>query len=173
MVELPVDPKFSTAIINSNKEEYRCTEEILTIAAVLSVGNIFHTNVDPVRVSKTKKKMGAVEGDHVTLVNIYNTYTNKNKNARKRFCSEVFISESKIIKAVKIKSQLKEYLNVIGVEIKKSDDYDDAPAILKSLITGYFQNIALRQINGTYKNITSNEEFEIHPSSVLANIKPK
>lgn len=30
----------------------------------------------------------------------------------------------------------------LGVAIKKSDDYDDPEAILKSLITGYFTNVA-------------------------------
>ena len=77
LVELPIDPKFGAAILNSNKEEYKWTEEILTIASVLSVNSIFQTNIDPVRISKTKKKLGAVEGDHITLVNIFNTsYSN-------------------------------------------------------------------------------------------------
>ena len=85
LVELPIDPKFGTAILNSNKEEYKCTEEILTIASVLSVNSIFQTNIDPVRISKTKKKLGAVEGDHITLVNIFNTFIKKGKTGRKQF----------------------------------------------------------------------------------------
>jgi HrpA-like RNA helicase len=120
-----------------------------------------------VRISKNKKKIGALEGDHITLINIYNTYSNKNKHTRKKFCSEFYIDERSIIKAIKIKSQLKQYLTIMGIVINKSDDYDDPQSILKSLISGFFQNIALRQVNGTYKNICSNEEMEIHPSSVL------
>lgn len=139
----------------------------------MSVGSIFLTNVDPVRVSKAKKKVGAVEGDHITLINIYNMYTRKSKNQRKSMVSEFYINERNMIKAIKIRSQLKEYLYLMGVAINKSDDYDDPPAILKSLITGFFQNLALKQIDGSYKNIRSNEPLEIHPSSVLANIKPK
>ena len=61
----------------------------------------------------------------------------------------------------------------MGVQINKSDDYDDPPSILKSIITGFFKNIAFRQTNGTYKNIRSSEVLEIHPASVLSNIKPK
>ena len=120
-----------------------------------------------------KKKIGAVEGDHITLVNIFNTYVKKGKGGRKQFWADFYINESNIIKAIKIKSQLKEYLRLMGVQINKSDDYDDAPSILKSLITGFFKNIALKQIDGTYKNIRSNEILEIHPASVLSNIKPK
>ena len=61
----------------------------------------------------------------------------------------------------------------LGVVIKKSDDYDDPEAILKSLLTGYFSNVAQRQVDGTYRNIRGSEELVIHPSSVLANMKPK
>ena len=173
LVELPVDPKLGAAILNSNKEEYRCTEEILTIAAIMTVGNIFITTIDSVRIAKTKKKVGAIEGDHITLTNIFNIYTRKNKNARKSFCNEMYLNERNLIKVVKIKNQLKEYLHIMGIKQNKSDDYDDPPAILKSLITGFFTNVAQKQIDGSYKSIKSGEVLEIHPSSVLANIKPK
>jgi hypothetical protein len=43
---------------------------------------------------------------------------------------------------VKIKAQLLGFLKRIGVKINKSDDYDNPEAILKSLITGYFANVA-------------------------------
>ncbi len=61
------------------------------------------------------------------------------------------------------------------MKINKSDDYDDPDAILKSLITGYFMNVAQRQLDGSYRNIRSqaDESLVIHPSSVLANIRPK
>ena len=69
---------------------------------------------------------------------------------------------------------MKGYLKQLGVKVNKSDDYDDPEGIIKSLITGFFANVAQRQADGTYKNIRSraNETLVIHPSSVLANIKP-
>lgn len=148
---------------------------MLIIAALMTVGNIFQTNVDLQRVAKAKKTVGSIEGDHITLINIYNIYTKKQKNARKGFCGEMYINERSLIKAIKIKTQLKEYLHIMGVKINKSDDYDDPPSILKSLITGFFMNVAHRQLDGTstYKNVRSSEVLEIHPTSVLANIKPK
>ncbi|CAI2384957.1 unnamed protein product [Moneuplotes crassus] len=173
LAELPVDPKLGAAILNSNREEWRCTDEILSISALMAVGNIFQTTIDPMRIAKTKKKCGALEGDHITLINIFNLYTKKNKSSRKAFCGEMYLNERNLIKAVKIKLQLKEYLHIMGVKIAKSDDYDDPPAILKSLITGFFTNIAQVQLDGSYKNIRSGESMKIHPSSVLANIKPK
>jgi HrpA-like RNA helicase len=148
---------------------------MLIIAALMTVGSIFQTNTDVQRIAKAKKTVGAIEGDHITMINIYNIYTRKQKNARKSYCGEMYINERTLIKAIKIKLQLKEYLHIMGVKINKSDDYDDPPAILKSLITGFFMNVAHRQIDGSnsYKNIRSSEILEIHPTSVLANIKPK
>ena len=62
----------------------------------------------------------------------------------------------------------------LGIEILVSDDYDDPEAIIKSLITGYFANVAQRQVDGTtYKCPRCPDlQLEIHPSSVLSNIKP-
>lgn len=173
LVELPVDPKLGASILASNSEEFKCTDEILSIAALMTVGNLFQNGVDSVRLAKAKKKLGALEGDHITLLNIFHSYCRKNKNARRAFCGEFYLNPNSLIKAVKIKSQLKQYLNIMKVEILKSDDYDDPPSILKSLICGFFTNIAMKQIDETYKNIRSNDILEIHPASVLANIKPK
>ena len=61
----------------------------------------------------------------------------------------------------------------MDIKILTSDDYDDPEAILKSLITGYFANVAQKQVDGTYRNIRGSDELVIHPSSVLANIKPR
>lgn len=46
---------------------------------------------------------------------------------------------------------------------------------MKALVTGFFSNVAQRQIDGTYRNIRSpmDEQLVIHPTSVLANIRPR
>ena len=63
----------------------------------------------------------------------------------------------------------------MGVEVLKSDDYDDPEAILKSLVHGFYTNVAQRQNDGTYTNACNPgaKGLSIHPSSVLSNLKPK
>ena len=63
----------------------------------------------------------------------------------------------------------------LGMIIRKSDDYDDPQAILKALLLGFFMNVAQRQFDGTYTNLANSRVrgLEIHPSSVLSNLKPK
>ena len=53
LVEMPIDPRMAACLLNSSKvgfglyiyvdrEEWRVTEEVLTIAALMSVQNLFH-----------------------------------------------------------------------------------------------------------------------------------
>ena len=61
-----------------------------------------------------------------------------------------------------------------GIEIAQNDDYDCPWEIIRSFIKGYFSNIALLQVNGTYKTPSGqNTSLTISANSVLCNIKPK
>ena len=63
----------------------------------------------------------------------------------------------------------------MGIQVEKSDDYDDPQAILKVMTQAFFTNVAQRQFNGTYTNLAvpSANGLEIHPGSILSNLKPK
>lgn len=37
LVEMPIDPRMATCILNSNRDDWRVTDEILSIAALMSV----------------------------------------------------------------------------------------------------------------------------------------
>ena len=101
LVEMPVDPRMAACILNSNKDEWRVTEEILSIAALMSVQNLFHTVKDPTVLAKNKKKYGAVEGDHITLLNIFNLYNSKKSdNEKNGLCRELHINPKTLKRAV-------------------------------------------------------------------------
>lgn len=57
--------------------ELGCSEEILTIVAMLNSGNIFYRPKDKQAQADAKKaKFHAAEGDHLTLLNVYNGWRN-------------------------------------------------------------------------------------------------
>ncbi len=63
------------------------------------------------RLANSKKKYGVIEGDHITLLNIFNTYLSKKSDGEKKgFCRELNLNEKSVLKAVKVKAQLKSYL---------------------------------------------------------------
>jgi HrpA-like RNA helicase len=56
-------------LISAGKE-YECSEEILSIAAVLSVQSVFNNNPEMRnQIDAQKRKFAVYEGDHLTLLN--------------------------------------------------------------------------------------------------------
>jgi len=101
-----------------------------------------------VTVSKVKKraKHGAIEGDHITLLNIFNTmyFGSMSKAQRTGMCRELRLNQWAWDKANEVRLALQKQLTKLGVKIRKSDDYDDPQAILKALLHGFYANVAQR-----------------------------
>ncbi|XP_041024118.1 probable pre-mRNA-splicing factor ATP-dependent RNA helicase DEAH9 isoform X3 [Juglans microcarpa x Juglans regia] len=81
VAEIPLEPMISKMILSSN--ELGCSEEILTIAAVLSVQSIWvygrgvHRELD-----EAKLRFAAAEGDHVTFLNVYKGFLQSGKSSQ-------------------------------------------------------------------------------------------
>ena len=86
---------------------------------MLSIQNLFQSSSkDPHALAKAKKKYGVIEGDHITLINIFNLYNNKKSDGEKKgLCREVHMNEKGIKRAIQIKAQLRSYLTALGVHI--------------------------------------------------------
>ena len=72
MAELPLDPMLAKAIVAS--ELYGCSEEMLTIASMLSAGNaVFYRPKDKAVIADAARQrfFNAGGGDHVALLNVY------------------------------------------------------------------------------------------------------
>lgn len=68
MAEFPLDPYLSKALLSS--EAFKCSEEMVTIAAMLTVQNVFIIPAKAKReVDIQHLKFFAQEGDHLTLFN--------------------------------------------------------------------------------------------------------
>lgn len=77
MAEFPLDPQLSKLLITSS-ETYCCSNEILSIAALLSVPNIFlrPRNEQP-QADSAKRKFVHPDGDHLTMLNAFNAFITK------------------------------------------------------------------------------------------------
>ncbi|KAG4948516.1 hypothetical protein JHK82_041697 [Glycine max] len=70
VAEIPLDPMVSKMIIASS--QLGCSEEIITIAALLSVQSIWISGKGIQKESdEAKLRFAAAEGDHVTFLNVY------------------------------------------------------------------------------------------------------
>lgn len=122
-------------------------------------------------VIKSKKKLGAKEGDHITLLNIYLRFERiRDKPNQKKFCSEHGISMKSMEGAKRIHTQLTKFMKQHKLKIKTSDD--DAELIIKCLATGFFDHVAQKQPDGSYRGIRGKEVLHLHPNSLMHVIYP-
>ncbi|XP_012570929.1 pre-mRNA-splicing factor ATP-dependent RNA helicase DEAH1 [Cicer arietinum] len=170
MAEFPVDPMLSKMIVVS--EKYKCSEDIISIAAMLSIGNsIFYRPKDKqVHADNARLNFhtGNV-GDHMALLKVYNSW--KETNYSTQWCYENYIQVRSMKRARDIRDQLAGLLE--RVEIELTTNPDDLDAIKKSITSGFFPHSAKLQKNGSYRTVKHAQTVHIHPSSGLAQLLPR
>ncbi|KAJ4713153.1 ATP-dependent RNA helicase [Melia azedarach] len=170
MAEFPLDPTLSKMIVASDK--YKCSDEIITIAAMLSVGNsIFYRPKDK-QVHADNARMnfhlGNV-GDHIALLRVYNSWRECNYSTQ--WCYESYIQVRSMKRARDIRDQLEGLLE--RVEIEVSSNLNDLDTIKKAITSGFFPHSARLQKNGSYWTVKHPQRVHIHPSSGLAQVLPR
>ncbi|KAK8945605.1 putative pre-mRNA-splicing factor ATP-dependent RNA helicase [Platanthera guangdongensis] len=170
MAEFPLDPMLSKMIVAS--DGYKCSEEIISIAAMLSVGNsIFYRPKDKqVHADNAKLNFhtGNV-GDHIALLNVYNAW--KETNFSTQWCYENYIQVRSMKRARDIRDQLEGLLERVEIEIT-SNPHELDP-IKKAITAGFFHHTARLQKTGAYRTIKNPQTVHIHPSSGLAQVLPR
>ncbi|CAN4088389.1 unnamed protein product [Withania somnifera] len=170
MAEFPLDPMLSKMIVASDK--YKCSDEIISIAAMLSVGNsIFYRPKDK-QVHADNARMnfhvGNV-GDHIALLKVYSSW--KETNFSTQWCYENYIQVRSMKRARDIRDQLEGLLE--RVEIELTSNANDYEAIKKAITSGFFPHSAKLQKNGSYRTVKHPQTVNIHPSSGLSQVLPR
>ncbi|CAN6468005.1 unnamed protein product [Victoria cruziana] len=79
MSEFPLDPQMSKMLVVS--PEFNCSNEILSVSAMLSVPNCFIRPRDAQKAAdEAKARFGHIDGDHLTLLNVYHAYKQNSKS---------------------------------------------------------------------------------------------
>uniref|UniRef100_A0A1A8F9B5 Pre-mRNA-splicing factor ATP-dependent RNA helicase DHX16 n=1 Tax=Nothobranchius korthausae TaxID=1143690 RepID=A0A1A8F9B5_9TELE len=168
MAELPVDPMLSKMVLAS--EQYKCSEEVLTIAAMLSVNNsIFYRPKDKV-VHADNARMNFVVpgGDHMVLLNVYTQWVESGYSTQ--WCYENFIQFRSMRRARDVRDQLEGLMDRIEVEMVSCEG-DNIP-IRKAVTAGYFYHTA-RLSKGGYKTVKHQQTVYVHPNSSLFEEQPR
>ncbi|KAK3018412.1 hypothetical protein RJ639_003433 [Escallonia herrerae] len=170
MAEFPLDPMLSKMIVAS--EKYKCSDEVISIAAMLSIGSsIFYRPKDK-QVHADNARMifhtGNV-GDHIALLKVYNSW--RETNFSTQWCYENYIQVRSMKRARDIRDQLEGLLE--RVEIELTSNFNDLEAIKKAITSGYFPHSARMQKNGSYRTVKHPQTVYIHPSSGLAQALPR
>ncbi|POG74786.1 ATP-dependent RNA helicase DHX8 [Rhizophagus irregularis DAOM 181602=DAOM 197198] len=168
MAEFPLEPPLSKMLIQS--VDLGCSEEILTVVAMLSVQNVFYRPKEKQAASDQKKaKFHQPEGDHLTLLTVYNAWkASKFSNA---WCFENFIQGRSMKRCQDIRKQL------VGIMDRYKQDIiscgKNYNKVRRAICGGFFRHAAKKDPQEGYKTLVEGTPVYIHPSSALFNKGPE
>ena len=168
--EFPLDPALAVMLISS--PEFYCSNEILSLTALLSVPQIF---VRPASARKRADEMKALfahpDGDHLTMLNVYHAFKGTQPQANpKQWCHDHFLSLRALQSADNVRLQLRRImetheLDLISTPFEDKKYYEN---IRRALVAGFFMQVAKKESSGkTYTTVKDNQSVLLHPSTVL------
>lgn len=175
MAEFPLDPQLSKCMIMS--EFYKCVDQVITICAMLSVGNaIFYRPKEKVvHADNAHRNFMRPGGDHITLLNVYEQWKETNYSAQ--WCMENFVQVRSMRRAQDIKEQLVELCKRVEIDYHDealSQVSDDVYSnVRKAVTSGFFYNTAKLQKSGNYRTVKNAQTVHCHPSSSLFEKAPQ
>lgn len=103
MAEFPLEPPLSKMLLAS--VDLGCSDEILTIIAMIQTGNIFYRPREKqAQADQKRAKFFQPEGDHLTLLAVYEAW--KAKNFSGPWCFENFVQSRSLRRAQDVRKQL-------------------------------------------------------------------
>ena len=186
MSDFPVEPCLSRALLYAH--EFNCMQEMLTIIACLSVDTIFHkpnSSMPENRVQEIQQahsKFYKPSGDAISSYEVFRGWmAQKDFKKKQNFCKENYLHNRNLEQAAKIRKQLRQTADGLGLNVDSSSR-DDLKVAQKALCYAFVMNLAELSPNesGTYvqKFVCGNvgkvkkiEGMKPHPSSSLAYLK--
>ena len=168
--EFPLDPTLAVMLITS--PEFYCSNEILSLTALLSVPQIF---VRPATQRKRADEMKALfahpDGDHLTMLNVYHAFKSPQAQENpKQWCHDHFLSLRALQSADNVRLQLKNImesreLELVSVPFEDKNYYTN---IRRALVAGFFMQVAKKEgTSKSYKTVKDDQIVLLHPSSVI------
>jgi ATP-dependent RNA helicase DHX8/PRP22 len=167
MAEFPLDPQLAKMLLSA--VELGCSEEILTIVAMLSVQNVFYRPKEKQALADQKKsKFFQPEGDHLTLLAVYESW--KANKFSSPWCYENFVQVRSLKRAQDVRKQLLQIMDRYKLDTVSAGK--NFSKIRKAICAGYFTHAAKKDPQEGYKTIVEGTPVYIHPSSALFQKNP-
>ena len=167
MAEFPLEPNLSKMLIQS--VHLGCSDEILTIVSMLSVQNVFYRPREKqVQADQKKAKFHQVEGDHLTLLQVYNSW--KNNKFSNPWCFENYVQARSMRRAQDVRKQLLGIMDRHKLDVVSCGK--NFSRVQMAICSGFFRNAAKKDPQEGYKTQVDQQVVYIHPSSALFNRQP-
>ncbi|CAH3030876.1 unnamed protein product [Porites evermanni] len=166
MAEFPLDPQLAKMVMASC--DHNCSNEILSITAMLSVPQVFlRPNEAKKAADEAKMKFAHIDGDHLTLLNVYHAYKQNHEDVQ--WCYDNFIQHRSLKSADNVRQQLARIMDRFNLA-RRSTDFNSRDYYLnirKALVAGFFMQVAHLERSGHYLTVKDNQVVQLHPSTCL------
>ncbi|XP_014521701.1 probable pre-mRNA-splicing factor ATP-dependent RNA helicase DEAH5 isoform X2 [Vigna radiata var. radiata] len=167
MAEFPLDPPLSKMLLAS--VDLGCSDEILTIIAMIQTGNIFYRPREKQGPADQKRaKFFQPEGDHLTLLAVYEAW--KAKNFSGPWCSENFVQSRSLRRVQDVRKQLLTIMDRYKLDVASAGI--NFTKVTKAITAGFFFHAARKDPQEGYRTLVENQSVYIHPSSALFHRQP-
>ncbi|WBW71149.1 ATP-dependent RNA helicase Prp43 [Schizosaccharomyces osmophilus] len=166
--DFPLDPNLAVMLIKS--PEFYCSNEVLSLTALLSVPSIFvRPNSARKLADEIRQQFEHPDGDHLTLLNVYHAY--KSSEGTSDWCWNHFLSHRALISADNVRKQLRRTMERQQVDLISTpfEDKNYYVNIRRALVSGFFMQVAKKSANGkNYVTMKDNQMVSLHPSCGLS-----
>ncbi|KAK2807479.1 DEAH-box ATP-dependent RNA helicase prp22 [Onygenales sp. PD_10] len=162
MADFPMEPALAKVLIAS--VDMGCSDEMLSIVAMLSVQSVFYRPKEKQQQADQKKaKFHDPAGDHLTLLNVYQAW--KNSHFSNPWCFENFIQARQMKRAQDVREQLVTIMERYRHKIVSCGR--NTTKVRQALCSGFFRNSARKDPQEGYKTLIEGTPVYMHPSSAL------
>jgi len=170
IAEFPLDPQLAKMLTASPK--FKCSNEILSIAAMLSAPMVFvRPKENAKEADDCKTRFNHLDGDHLTLLNTFHAYKQHTTDGvdPAQFAYDNYINARSMKSAENVREQLKRTMERLNIEMLSTDFHDKEyyPNIRKCLVSGFFMQVAHLEKSQAYLTIKDNQVVALHPSTCI------
>jgi ATP-dependent RNA helicase DHX8/PRP22 len=168
MAEFPLEPNLSKMLILS--VDLGCSDEILTVTAMLSVENPFFRPRDKQAQADMKKaKFMQPEGDHISLLCVYKAWEASKFSSA--WCFENFIQSRSMLRAQDVRKQLVTVMDRYRLLLVSSGK--NYKIVCKAITAGFFTNVAKKDPQEGYRTLVDQNHVYLFPGSALFSKNPE
>ena len=165
MTNFPMDPSMAKLVILSSST-YACSEEMLTIVAMLSVPSVFYRPKERLEESDAaREKFFVHDSDHLTLLTVYQQWVAN--GSRDGWCVKHFLHPKALHRAREIRQQIADIMTSSKMPLVTCGY--DLDVIRECICSGYYHQAARRKGLGEYINLRTSVSVQLHPTSALYN----
>lgn len=162
MADFPMEPALAKTLIYS--VDMGCSDEILSIVAMISVQTVFYRPKEKQQQADQKKaKFHDPHGDHLTLLNVYNGW--KQSKFSNPWCFENFIQARSMRRAQDVRQQLVSIMERYKHPVVSCGR--NTVKVRQALCSGFFRNAARKDPQEGYKTLIEGTPVYMHPSSAM------